>query len=489
MAVEVAQEQLRCTEVEPSSQRGQFDPIRRQRVLLPVVHQLQRVLDGPQEDVAVGQSSVLVGVQHARIGQPDQSVERVGRADVTMLRAMHQLQGLHEKLDVADRTAAELHLTPLAPTTTQVRFNSSLGLPHRRDHVAGSRSENVRFRPTQQLAPQALRPGNDARFEQRLLLPHLGVRLQILQVRRDRRHEFPRPPPRSQPNVHAIEKAFTRHVLQTLDQPLRERQGLGRTAIGEEHQVNVRAVVQFLTAELSQRQDGEVHRVQHQLVTDQREARLNQAVGEQTELHGRGAQVDQPEGIARTDPQQLPPLKPPQGVHPRREVRSRGDLRKRVVKEFLATLQFGESSVASQFAQRIRVAQHGLRQIATGREQSDQHLDRARVLIEKLKQLDTIVGRLHKPLKVNQPRVRIGHFSKQPEQFAKTANGHHRRERFVHQPAQPVRHALVSKTEAMQIFNQHTARVVVAIQPLPQRLPHPRELPPNHHSAQTAPIP
>ena len=66
-----------------------------------------------------------------------------------MLGTMHQLQRLHEKLDVADRTAAELHFAPLAPATTQVRLNPSLGLPHRRDHVTGSRPENVRLRATQ----------------------------------------------------------------------------------------------------------------------------------------------------------------------------------------------------------------------------------------------------------------------------------------------------------------------------------------------------
>ena len=62
MTVEVSQQEFRRAKVEPTRQRGQFDPVRRQRVLLPVVHQLQRVLDGSQEDVAVGQSAVLVSV-------------------------------------------------------------------------------------------------------------------------------------------------------------------------------------------------------------------------------------------------------------------------------------------------------------------------------------------------------------------------------------------------------------------------------------------
>ena len=125
--------------------------------------------------------------------------------------------------------------------------------------------------------------------------------------------------------------------------------------------------------------------MQHQLMTDQREARLNQAVGEQAELHGCGPQVDQPEGIARADPQQLPPLIPPQGVHPRVEVRGRCDLGERVVQKLLATSHFGETPVAGQLTQRLRVAQHSLRQVAAGGEQPDQHFDRPRVPVEKLK--------------------------------------------------------------------------------------------------------
>ena len=82
-----------------------------------------------------------------------------------MLGTMYQLQRLHEKLDIADRAAAELHLAPLAPATTQVRLNPPLGLPHRRDHVTGSRAENVRLGTTQQLASQALRPRDDARLQ------------------------------------------------------------------------------------------------------------------------------------------------------------------------------------------------------------------------------------------------------------------------------------------------------------------------------------
>ena len=423
------------------------------------------MLDCPEKDVAIGQPAVLVGVQHASIRQANESVERICRANVPVFGTVNQLQRLHDELDVADRAGSQFNLAPFATASAQVGLDPALGLLHGCSHVFGSGSENERLRATQQVAAQVLRPGDHSRLEKCLLLPHLGVRLEVLQVRRNRGDEFSRSAPRPQPNVHAVEKALARRVLQRLDQSLRDRQCLCRAAVREKDQVDVRTVVQFLAAELAQREDRQVRRVHHQFVTGQRETGLNQTVGQQTELHGRRTQVNQTEGVARADSQQFPTLKPSQGVQPRRVVGGRADYRQRAVQKLLATLQIGQSAMSNQFPQRLWVPQNSLGQIPTAGEQSDEHFNGSRVVVEKLKQLSAIRRALDESLEVDQPRVRIGHLREQADQFVQAAGREVRCQLRVDQSAQPTRRTDgLAKSEPRQSLRHHSASSLVTVE-------------------------
>ena len=114
MSLVVLQQLIDTWKVQAMRQRREFARVGRHRVFLLVVHQLQRMLDRPQEDIAIRQTAVFVGMQHSRVSQSHEPVESIGRTNVAGCDTMYQLQRLHDELNVADRSCPKFHFTPLA---------------------------------------------------------------------------------------------------------------------------------------------------------------------------------------------------------------------------------------------------------------------------------------------------------------------------------------------------------------------------------------
>ncbi len=114
-------------ETERSRQRGARARIRGQIVGLQVAHDLEPMLQPPQEPVGVGER---VGVRLrdvALLGQGRERSERVRLAQPRIATSVHDLQQLHRELHVADPAATALDLRELLPAATDVLLQPDLG--------------------------------------------------------------------------------------------------------------------------------------------------------------------------------------------------------------------------------------------------------------------------------------------------------------------------------------------------------------------------
>ena len=473
MALVVFQQLLGTREIQAMRQQRQLARIGRHRVFLPVVHQLQRVFDRPQEDIPVGQPAVLVGGQDFGIGQPHQSIQRVGRADMARRRTVNQLQRLHDEFDIADRTGPQLDLAPVATAAAQFGLDAVLRPAHGGQHVARRARIDQRIGPLQKLGADRHVPRHDPRLQQRLLLPQFGVRLDVLQIRRNGRDQFTGPTPRPQPHIDPIEKSFRRRVLHCLDQALRQRQHFGRLPIGQKHEVNVRTVVELLAAELAESEHRQRRRIDLQFARGEDQAGLDQAAGQQTQLNRRSPQVNQSEQVAGADPQDLIPLKPAQRVQLCQRSDRRFRRRHRVVEKLFAALQVGELPVLNQLAQAVGIAEQRFCQVAAADEQADQHFNRARVVAEEPEQCAAVGDALHEPLEVAESGRGVGRVGKQGDQLEETPGRLFRLSVGPRQRTNPLGdRRRVAKPEQRQMFQHRTERRFIAQQQLAQRVQH-----------------
>ena len=127
----------RAGEAQPPRQVAQVGGVGRQRVGLPVVQDLQVVLDGAQKGVAVRQHAIVVAREIAVLGQPRQGLQRVTGAELRLAAAVGQLQVLRHELGVADRAFAQLDFAPGAAGLAQVRLGQLLHLVHFGAHRVG----------------------------------------------------------------------------------------------------------------------------------------------------------------------------------------------------------------------------------------------------------------------------------------------------------------------------------------------------------------
>ena len=131
---------------------------------------------------------------------------------------------------------------------------------------------------------------------------------QVVRIAVERRDQRPRLTPRPQSHINAIEESGPGLAIQSLDQPLADLPENLRLGVGEKNEIDVGTIIELFPAELSECQDGESAGGLLRSLRGQFQAGLNQPVGQQGQLNGDRAQVDNSKSIARPDAQQFPPL-------------------------------------------------------------------------------------------------------------------------------------------------------------------------------------
>ena len=125
IALHKVRARLRAAEVQPLRQRGERGFIRRQSVRLAVIQQLQMVLNGAQEAVAVRQCVLRRRRQQAVLRQLLQRQQCICTAHIQR-SAMQALQILHHKLHITNGARAQLYLAPCAAPAHQLRLGALL---------------------------------------------------------------------------------------------------------------------------------------------------------------------------------------------------------------------------------------------------------------------------------------------------------------------------------------------------------------------------
>lgn len=93
---------------------------------LQVEHDLQAMLDPPQQLVILGKQHALLMGQAAGLLQSRDGLQRVAGPNRGRLAAMKQLEELNHVLDVTDPSASRLHVTRLAPFADRTLLDAPL---------------------------------------------------------------------------------------------------------------------------------------------------------------------------------------------------------------------------------------------------------------------------------------------------------------------------------------------------------------------------
>ena len=96
------------------------------RVRLPVVENLESVLDRPQERVVPLQDLPLLVGEAAGFSKPADGLERGARANPWRVAAAEKLQELDRKLDVTDAAAAAFHVEGVGPLPDRPLLDAAL---------------------------------------------------------------------------------------------------------------------------------------------------------------------------------------------------------------------------------------------------------------------------------------------------------------------------------------------------------------------------
>ncbi len=223
--------------------------------------------------------------QEVTLGQPRQRVQRLAGTQLRMRATVDELQILHDKLNVADRSLAQLDLAPVPPSLAQLLLGALLHAVNVRAH-RGRIGAGIQQRlgPRQEFAGGLLAAGDGPRLEQRLLLPQARVLLQVGQIAIHGVDQRPDRPPGPQPHVDAVEKTGRGGLTQRLDQTLAQPRVTGCVGVGQHQQVDVGAVVKLLAAQFAHRDHDKPARIDRQFRGQQAETGLHHRVGQPGKL-------------------------------------------------------------------------------------------------------------------------------------------------------------------------------------------------------------
>ena len=332
-----------------------------------------------------------------------QGEEGPAGAQPQLLAAIDALQALHQELDVADAPAVELHvqaggLGRSLPAAVRADLFPRIqrGLDGREIQL---RPVHARQDAAQELARQRQVPGRVPRLDHGLQLPVVRHFRVVAQGPAQAHGGFALAALGAQPQVDAEDRALARHPRQQLRGLLRQPDEVfpvgnlrraGRLAVAvQEHQVHVRAVVQFVAAQFAQGEHGKgrLHQPPLRVVVAGRAVTLAQSgvglaqrfrdehVRERRDLSRDFGQGSDAQHVAQHDAHVLAALEARQG---QRRVRLEGAGAEacQALLEVLARVRAVQVLLPRELLQQVRVLDQGLAQeLAVGE-------DRQRVVDE-----------------------------------------------------------------------------------------------------------
>ncbi len=254
--------------------------------------------------------------------------------------AVEELQRLHDELDLADTAAPQLDVgVPRLPPPAQLAVDALLHGPDgRQDALVHAGPVDDVAGEVHEARAHARVPGRHPRLEQRLALPRLGALPVVGPVAVERQRDGARAPLGAQPQVDAEDVALVgdrlddgRHIAAHAGEVLAVGDpalgAAGRLALGavDEHQIDVRRVVQLLAAQLAhadhcpagllprlveRRADAGPH-----LGLGHPPGFAQAGVGQPGQLLGGHAEVGVAEQVAGADAEHVTILEAPQRVH------------------------------------------------------------------------------------------------------------------------------------------------------------------------------
>src|SRR5262249_23053823 len=260
-------DRVRAAEAEPPRQREELVGIARDELRLTLLDDLQLVLDVTEKAVRGGDPLHERRRDVARVRERRERLERPARPQARVFPAVHELLRLHEEFDLADAAAPELHVAARRLRRTQRRVDLPL---HDLQILDRAEVEVSSVHERDELADETLaeRPitADGSRLEPRRAFPRLTPGLVVGERGRQRDRHRSLAPARPEPKVDAEDDAVAgplaeraRHLLGEPGEELRERTAGRLLAVGlvDVHEVDVRAVVELLAAELPHAEDDE----------------------------------------------------------------------------------------------------------------------------------------------------------------------------------------------------------------------------------------
>jgi len=224
---------------------------RRQGVDRLFGHELQSVLDGPEQPVGVVQRPGVGGVDVAARPQLAQRLEGGGGAERGVVATVDELQELDGELDVADAAAAPFYLPVGEAPAGQFALGPGLHGPDGPQVLGAERPAPQPSLGLLQEAPAQIRvAGDGARLQQGLELPRVGPPVPIGLVGVEGSDQ--RPVAALGPQVDVDPEAGAGHVEHGPGCP-----GLLGDAGPDEDDVDVARIVQLRAPQLAHADDGE----------------------------------------------------------------------------------------------------------------------------------------------------------------------------------------------------------------------------------------
>ncbi len=229
---------------------------------LPILQHLQPVLEAAQEAVGVAQLDHRAGRQRTPALECAQRVEQGRGLQAAILAAAHQLQRLHDELDLADTARPELHVArEIAPL--HFAFDEALHFAQRLEHAEieiaaiDERPHGARL----DLDVGVCR-GDRARLHPGVALPCAAVAQEIILERRKPRDQGSAVTERTQAHVdpenESVDRARVEEANQRLTEPREEflvrnrARAVGVTELGEqEHEIDVGGEIELAATELA----------------------------------------------------------------------------------------------------------------------------------------------------------------------------------------------------------------------------------------------
>src|SRR3972149_4717026 len=211
----------------------------------------------------------------AALDEAEDRPEGVPLPEPGVVATVEQLEGLHQKLHLADPARPQLDVQALVPFGLERAVNLALHGPTRgEDPPVNPRLIDIGTDQVEEPPPDALVAGAEACLDQRLALPEEGALGIVGAVAVQRQDQGPAPALGAQAQVHAERVTFLGDALEGGDDLARQppevlavREGAARAAGGlavlrvHEDEVDIGGVVELLAAELAHADDGEPGRL------------------------------------------------------------------------------------------------------------------------------------------------------------------------------------------------------------------------------------